>query len=131
MIMIYMVCVLFSKTIFFFVCLSWYFETFSPLVKPTTIRIILALAIQFRWTTRQLTTFKTNLTNDKSILWSLLDFYRLNFIILEAFSVTNKTLLLYYTLKCMEKHCTSIVYINLLYYRPRYRHRLFTLWTIL
>jgi hypothetical protein len=31
-----------------------YFETFSPVVKPTIVHLILALAVQFRWTTRQL-----------------------------------------------------------------------------
>ena len=31
-----------------------YAETFSPVVKPTIVRIILALAIQFGWSLRQL-----------------------------------------------------------------------------
>ena len=31
-----------------------YFETFSLVVKTTTVRLILALVVQFRWTTRQL-----------------------------------------------------------------------------
>lgn len=31
-----------------------YHETFSPVIKPTTVRIFLALAISFGWSLRQL-----------------------------------------------------------------------------
>ncbi|VVA37253.1 PREDICTED: Retrovirus-related Pol poly from transposon, partial [Prunus dulcis] len=31
-----------------------YYETFSPVVKPTTVRLVLALAAQFQWSLRQL-----------------------------------------------------------------------------
>ena len=31
-----------------------YFENFSPVVKPTTVRLILSLAVQHRWCLRQL-----------------------------------------------------------------------------
>ena len=31
-----------------------YNETFSPVMKPTTVRLVLALAAQFNWSLRQL-----------------------------------------------------------------------------
>ena len=31
-----------------------YGETFSPLVKPTTVRLVIALVAQFNWSLRQL-----------------------------------------------------------------------------
>jgi len=40
-------------------------------------------------------------------------------------------LILYYTLKCMGKYCVCIVNINSLYSKSHYRHKVFTLWTIL
>jgi len=40
-------------------------------------------------------------------------------------------LILYYTLKCMGKYCVCIVNINSLHSKSYYRHKVFTLWTIL
>lgn len=34
-----------------------YIETFSPVIKPSTIRIVLALAVHFNWPIKQLDIF--------------------------------------------------------------------------
>ena len=41
-----------------------YFETFNPIVKASTIRIVLALAISYNWTIRQLDVHNTFLNGD-------------------------------------------------------------------